>query len=104
MKQFVNLGKSDVEVFPIALGTNAVGGHNLYPNLDEEQGKDVVRQAINHGINLLDTAYIYGPERSEELVGEVVKEYPESKLKLLRKGLMNLMKIKKYIRTINRNI
>ena len=68
MKQFVNLGKSDVEVFPIALGTNAVGGHNLYPNLDEEQGKDVVRQAINHGINLLDTAYIYGPERSEELV------------------------------------
>ncbi|WRN55327.1 aldo/keto reductase [Staphylococcus aureus] len=28
---------------------------------------------MNHGINLLDTAYIYGPERSEELVGEVVK-------------------------------
>lgn len=26
MKQFVNLGKSDVEVFPIALGTNAVVG------------------------------------------------------------------------------
>lgn len=104
MKQFVNLGKSDVEVFPIALGTNAVGGHNLYPNLDEEQGKDVVRQAINHGINLLDTAYIYGPERSEELVGEVVMNIRESKLKLLRKGLMNLMKIKKYIRTINRNI
>lgn len=82
MKQFVNLGKSDVEVFPIALGTNAVGGHNLYPNLDEEQGKDVVRQAINHGINLLDTAYIYGPERSEELVGEVVKEYPREQIKI----------------------
>ncbi len=86
MKQFVNLGKSDVEVFPIALGTNAVGGHNLYPNLDEEQGKDVVRQAINHGINLLDTAYIYGPERSEELVGEVVKEYPREQIKIDTKG------------------
>ncbi|MCL9716613.1 aldo/keto reductase [Staphylococcus aureus] len=86
MKQFVNLGKSDVEVFPIALGTNAVGGHNLYPNLDEEQGKDVVRQAINHGINLLDTAYIYGPERSEELVGEVVKEYPRDQIKIATKG------------------
>ncbi|MCG5170317.1 aldo/keto reductase [Staphylococcus aureus] len=85
MKQFVNLGKSDVEVFPIALGTNAVGGHNLYPNLDEEQGKDVVRQAINHGINLLDTAYIYGPERSEELVGEVVKEYPREQIKIATK-------------------
>ncbi|HDJ2609287.1 TPA: aldo/keto reductase [Staphylococcus aureus] len=86
MKQFVNLGKSDVEVFPIALGTNAVGGHNLNPNLDEEQGKDVVRQAINHGINLLDTAYIYGPERSEELVGEVVKEYPREQIKIATKG------------------
>ncbi|HCY8898223.1 TPA: aldo/keto reductase [Staphylococcus aureus] len=86
MKQFVNLGKSDVEVFPIALGTNAVGGHNLYPNLEEEQGKDVVRQAINHGINLLDTAYIYGPERSEELVGEVVKEYPREQIKIATKG------------------
>ncbi|HDX5961382.1 TPA: aldo/keto reductase [Staphylococcus aureus] len=86
MKQFVNLGKSDVEVFPIALGTNAVGGHNLYPNLDEEQGKDVVRQAINHGINLLDTAYIYGSERSEELVGEVVKEYPREQIKIATKG------------------
>ncbi|CAC8935323.1 TPA: aldo/keto reductase [Staphylococcus aureus] len=86
MKQFVNLGKSDVEVFPIALGTNAVGGHNLYPNLDEEQGKDVVRQAINHGINLLDTAYIYEPERSEELVGEVVKEYPREQIKIATKG------------------
>lgn len=86
MKQFVNLGKSDVEVFPIALGMNAVGGHNLYPNLDEEQGKDVVRQAINHGINLLDTAYIYGPERSEELVGEVVKEYPREQIKIATKG------------------
>lgn len=86
MKQFVNLGKSDVEVFPIALGTNAVGGHNLYPNLDEEQGKDVVRQAINHGINLLDTAYIYGPERSEELVGGVVKEYPREQIKIATKG------------------
>ncbi|HDE6570852.1 TPA: aldo/keto reductase [Staphylococcus aureus] len=86
MKRFVNLGKSDVEVFPIALGTNAVGGHNLYPNLDEEQGKDVVRQAINHGINLLDTAYIYGPERSEELVGEVVKEYPREQIKIATKG------------------
>ena len=49
-----------MSIFPIALGTNAVGGHNLYPNLDEEQGKEVVRQAIDNGITLLDTAYIYG--------------------------------------------
>lgn len=86
MAKEVTLGKSDVKVFPIALGTNAVGGHNLYPNLDEKQGKEVVRKAIDHGITLLDTAYIYGPERSEELVGEVVKEYPREQVKIATKG------------------
>jgi myo-inositol catabolism protein IolS len=70
----VRLGKSDLYVNPIGLGTNAVGGHNLYPNLDEGAGKDLVRTALNHGINFLDTAYIYGPERSEELIGEVLRE------------------------------
>lgn len=68
------LGNSDLYINPIGLGTNAVGGHNLYPNLDEEVGKDLVRTAIKNDINFLDTAFIYGPERSEELVGQVVKE------------------------------
>ena len=74
MKKQTQLGKTDLYVNPIGLGTNAVGGHNLYPNLDEEAGKELVRAAINHGVNFLDTAFIYVPGRSEELVGEVVKE------------------------------
>lgn len=74
MSQHVRLGKSDLYVNPIGLGTNAVGGHNLYRNLDEEAGKDLVRSALDHGMNLLDTAFIYGPKRSEELIGEVIKE------------------------------
>ena len=74
MSQRVQLGKSDVYVHPIGLGTNAVGGHNLFPNLDEAAGKELVRTAINSGITLLDTAFLYGPGRSEELIGEVVKE------------------------------
>lgn len=74
MSKNVQLGKSDLYVNPIGLGTNAVGGHNLYPNLDEEAGKQLVHTAIDNGINLLDTAYLYGPGRSEELIGEVIKE------------------------------
>jgi len=74
MTNQTRLGKSDLLVNPIGLGANAVGGHNLYPNLDEEAGKDVLRTAIAHGINLIDTAFIYGPKRSEELIGEVLKE------------------------------
>jgi myo-inositol catabolism protein IolS len=74
MAQQIRLGKSELLVNPIGLGTNAVGGHNLYPNLDEEVGKDLVRTALDNGINFLDTAFIYGPARSEELIGEVLKE------------------------------
>lgn len=74
MVQKRRLGRSDVMVNPIGLGAMKVGGHNLFPNLDEELGKDVVRTALDNGINFVDTAFIYGPERSEELVGQVIKE------------------------------
>ncbi|WP_046174169.1 aldo/keto reductase [Domibacillus indicus] len=74
MTKQVQIGKTDLRVNPIGFGANAVGGHNLYPNLDEEAGREMVRTALNHGINFLDTAFIYGPERSEELIGEVLKE------------------------------
>lgn len=82
----IQLGKTDVGVFPIALGTNAVGGHNLYNNLDEEQGKEVVRTAIKSGVSLLDTAYIYGLGRSEELIGETIKEFSRDAYKIATKG------------------
>ena len=41
------LKKSNLKVSVIGLGTNAVGGHNLFQNLNEEDGKDFVRAAIN---------------------------------------------------------
>lgn len=74
MVKQVRIGQTDLYVNPVGLGTNAVGGHNIYPNLNEETGKDVVRAALDNGINFLDTAFIYGPERSEILIGEVLKE------------------------------
>jgi myo-inositol catabolism protein IolS len=74
MAKQIRIGKSDLMVNPIGLGTNAVGGHNLFPNLDEEAGRDLIRAGLANGINFLDTAFIYGPKRSEEIVGEVVKE------------------------------
>jgi myo-inositol catabolism protein IolS len=70
----VQIGSTDLLVNPIGLGTNAVGGHNLFPNLDEAAGRELVRTGLANGINFLDTAFIYGPKRSEEIIGEVVKE------------------------------
>ncbi|TCN26072.1 aldo/keto reductase [Mesobacillus foraminis] len=68
------IGKTDLYVNPIGLGTNAVGGHNLFPNLDEQAGGKLVQSGLDNGINFLDTAFIYGPKRSEEIIGEVLKD------------------------------
>jgi myo-inositol catabolism protein IolS len=68
------IGTTGLFVNPIGLGTNAVGGHNLFPNLDEEAGRELVRTGLANGIDFLDTAYVYGLGRSEEIIGEVVKE------------------------------
>ena len=68
------IGKTGLLVNPIGLGANSVGGHNLLSNLSDETGKEIVKTAIEHGINLIDTAYSYGKGRSEELIGEVLKE------------------------------
>ena len=75
MKNEVEIGHTGLLVNPIGLGSNAVGGHNLFPNLNDETGKEIVRAAIQNGINFIDSAFIYGMGRSEELIGEVLKEF-----------------------------
>lgn len=74
MDQTRTLGKTKLKVKRIGFGVNAVGGHNLFPNLHDETGKDLVRTALDGGVNFIDTAFIYGLGRSEELIGEVVQE------------------------------
>ncbi|WP_039075943.1 aldo/keto reductase [Bacillus sp. MSP13] len=74
MDQTRTLGKTNLQVKRIGFGANAVGGHNLFPNLNDETGKDLVRTALDGGVNFIDTAFIYGLGRSEELIGEVVQE------------------------------
>ena len=86
MVRKVKLGKSEVTVHQIGLGTNAVGGHNLYPNLNEEVGKDLVRTALQNEMNFLDTAFRYGNGRSEELIGGVVKEFNRSDVVIATKA------------------
>ena len=84
--KYTKLKKSNIEVSVIGLGTNAVGGHNLFQNLNEEDGKDFVREALKNGVTFIDTADIYGPGRSEELVGEVLKEFKREDYVIATKG------------------
>lgn len=75
MVELTRIGVTDLYVRKIGLGTNAVGGHNIYPSINDEIGIEMVRSAIECGINFFDTAYHYGRGISEELIGSVLKEY-----------------------------
>ena len=91
--KFNKLEKSNLEVSAIGLGTNAVGGHNLFENLNEEDGKDFVREALNIGVTFIDTADVYGLGRSEELVGEVLKEFNRDDFVIATKGAQNFLNL-----------
>lgn len=86
MVKAVQFGKSAVVANPLGLRTNAVGGYNLFPGLDDGAGRKLVDAAIANGINLLDTAYVYGLGHSEQLVGQVVKEHRREELVIATKG------------------
>lgn len=86
MDKLIKIGNTDVTSKKIGLGTNKVGGHNLFDNLKDEDGYAVVKEAIDSGITTLDTAYMYGLGRSEEIIGDVIQNYDRSKLVIATKA------------------
>jgi aryl-alcohol dehydrogenase-like predicted oxidoreductase len=64
---------TSLEVSRVALGTWAIGGW-MWGGTDEAQSIATIRAALDHGINLIDTAPVYGFGRSEEIVGKAIAE------------------------------
>jgi aryl-alcohol dehydrogenase-like predicted oxidoreductase len=60
-----------VEASRIGLGTWAIGGW-LWGGSDEADAIKTIHAALDQGINLIDTAPVYGFGRSEEIVGKAL--------------------------------
>lgn len=86
----IKIGKSAVETTTLGLGTNKVGGHNLFEGLENQDGYEVVRTALDSNIKLLDTAYAYGYGRSEEIIGDVIKDYDRSNITIATKAAQDV--------------
>jgi pyridoxine 4-dehydrogenase len=54
---------------------------------EPEEGKRVLRRALELGVNLVDTADIYGAGRSEEIIAEALHPYPEGLVIATKGGL-----------------
>lgn len=76
--EYVKLGRTGLEVSRICLGCMTYGdpdkGTHAW-SLKEEESRPLLRQAIEAGINFLDTANTYSNGSSEEIVGRAIKDF-----------------------------
>ena len=72
------LGRTDLDITPLGLGTWAIGGPWAFgwgPQ-DDEASVGAIHRAVELGINWIDTAAVYGLGHSEEVVGRAVASLP----------------------------
>jgi aryl-alcohol dehydrogenase-like predicted oxidoreductase len=70
------LGNSDMALTPIGIGAWAMGGGGwafAWGPQDDRQSVAAIHAALDHGINWIDTAAVYGLGHSEEVVGRALE-------------------------------
>jgi aryl-alcohol dehydrogenase-like predicted oxidoreductase len=76
--EYTRLGGSGLKVSRIALGCMSFGdtsrGFSSWA-LDDDGAAPIFKQAVDAGITLWDTAYVYGYGSSEEIVGRAIDRY-----------------------------
>jgi aryl-alcohol dehydrogenase-like predicted oxidoreductase len=65
------IANTSLKVSRVAIGTWAIGGW-MWGGTDETESISTIRSALDHGINVIDTAPAYGFGRSEEIVGKAI--------------------------------
>jgi methylglyoxal reductase len=71
--RYRTLGNSGIEASVVGFGAWALGGW-MWGGTDRNDPVGAIHAAIDHGINLIDTAPMYGYGHSEGVVGEAIKD------------------------------
>lgn len=74
MLEQIKIHETNIVSSRIALGTWAIGGW-MWGGTDEKESIRTIHAALDLGVNLIDTAPIYGYGRSEEIVGDALQQY-----------------------------
>jgi aryl-alcohol dehydrogenase-like predicted oxidoreductase len=70
--EYTEIADAGIRASRIGLGTWAIGGW-MWGGSDDEVSVATIRHALDLGINLIDTAPVYGQGRSEEIVGRALE-------------------------------
>ena len=71
--ELADIPGTSLKVSRVAIGTWAIGGW-MWGGTDEAESVSTIRAALEQGINVVDTAPVYGFGRSEEIVGKAIAE------------------------------
>ncbi len=83
--KYRRLGKTGLEVSEIGLGCWALGGIGYGP-VSEEEARETLEAAWEHGVNFFDTADSYGNGESELRLGRFLAGKPRDKFFVATKG------------------
>ncbi len=72
--EYAKITETQLNVSRIGLGTWAIGGW-MWGGTDEQESVRTILAALGMGINLIDTAPVYGFGRSEEIVGKAIAQF-----------------------------
>jgi len=75
MNTKAEIGKTGIEINRIGFGAGVVGNTMMYPHVTEEMGRTLIDAVLQQDIQLIDTAFLYGMGRSEELIGEAIRTF-----------------------------
>ena len=72
--EYTKINKLDIEISRVAIGTWAIGGW-LWGGTDVKKAFSAILSGLEKGINIIDTAPVYGFGLSEEICGRAIKEF-----------------------------
>ncbi|MEG0289656.1 MAG: aldo/keto reductase [Carnobacterium sp.] len=75
---YIKFGNTGMDVSPICLGCMSFGDPDTWLHkwaLKEEESLQIIKKAIELGINFFDTANVYSLGKSEEILGKAIKKY-----------------------------
>lgn len=69
------IGKSGIQAPALALGTWSMGGDAQWGVRDDSASIEAIKAAVDHGVNMIDTAPAYGFGESERVVGRAIRAF-----------------------------
>ena len=84
--EFVDVPATQLKLSRVALGTWAMGGW-MWGGTDRRESIATIQAALHQGMNLIDTAPVYGFGVSEEIVGEALEGFRTQAVIATKTGL-----------------